>query len=598
MSVVDQNGSYFNQAKQTIKKLLGNLEEGDEAGLILSSGNSDTEISMTTNISLINEHLKDIKISSGSKTINSVLIKASGIISKSENFNREIYLLTDFQKSRLAIEENITNLSQILNERVKLYSFDYSDREVYNIGIDKLEVKTKIFEKYKPLILEATVTNYSEQTVKNLVVSLFVGGKRSTQKSVDLAPQDSRIVFLEGLAERVGYTDLVVEIENDEIIEDNRRFTSIFIPDKLSVLLLYENLKDLRFIQLALLSGKTDENLELIAKPLSKIKSLKLNSYNVIIIVSNNINTGSDDLRNYLSNGGGLIVFPSSDPDLPEFENTLKSLTLPPPRDIIIDLDETNRSINFEKIDNEHPLLQNIFRDDQKKEFESPVIQNYYKIFSMGKGRNIITLIDGSSFLSEYNIENGKVCVFNVSPVLEWSDFPIKSIFAPLIYKSVFYLSTKDRSESEYAAGESLNINIVAKTIPLIKIVRPDQSEDLINFNGIDNEFLSYSKTFISGNYKIFSGDNLLETISVNTNPLESNLDFISDEQFDEYLDKVNFKGSHIRISKGEDPVTLILQARFGSELWRYFLLAAFVLALLEMTIARSARKELVEINK
>jgi hypothetical protein len=181
---------------------------------------------------------------------------------------------------------------------------------------------------------------------------------------------------------------------------------------------------------------------------------------------------------------------------------------------------------------------------------------------------------------------------------LEWSDFPIKSIFAPLIYKSVFYLSTKDRSESEYAAGESLNINIVAKTIPLIKIVRPDQSEDLINFNGIDNEFLSYSKTFISGNYKIFSGDNLLETISVNTNPLESNLDFISDEQFDEYLDKVNFKGSHIRISKGEDPVTLILQARFGSELWRYFLLAAFVLALLEMTIARSARKELVEINK
>lgn len=48
MSVVDQDGSYINQAEQTIKELLSNFEEGDEAGLILVSGDSDGEVPIST----------------------------------------------------------------------------------------------------------------------------------------------------------------------------------------------------------------------------------------------------------------------------------------------------------------------------------------------------------------------------------------------------------------------------------------------------------------------------------------------------------------------------------------------------------------------
>ena len=50
-----------------------------------------------------------------------------------------------------------------------------------------------------------------------------------------------------------------------------------------------------------------------------------------------------------------------------------------------------------------------------------------------------------------------------------------------------------------------------------------------------------------------------------------------------------------MKIDLNEDISQIILQARFGSELWRYFLLAALILALIEMTIARSAKKELTE---
>ncbi len=156
--------------------------------------------------------------------------------------------------------------------------------------------------------------------------------------------------------------------------------------------------------------------------------------------------------------------------------------------------------------------------------------------------------------------------VFNVPPVLEWSDFPIKSIFAPIIYKAVVYLSAEDRSESEYIAGEPLNINISRRTLPIIKVVRPDRSEDLINLNGSDSDFLNYSKTYLSGNYKIYSGIDLLETISVNTDQLESNINYISDDEFENYLKEINFKGAHIKITKGEDPcyINFTGEIRFG----------------------------------
>ena len=598
MSVVDQDGSYFNQAKQTIKSLLSNFEEGDECGLILISGNKEAEIEIQGGIDLVNEHLNDLLISDASGTINFALIRASKIMSRSKNFNKEIYLFTDFQKGRLAIDENIIDLSEVLTNQVKLYSFNYADKEVYNIGIDKLDTKTKIFEKNKPVVFEATVTNYSGQTAANLVVSLFVSGKRSSQMSIDLSPDESKSVELEGVVQENEYIDVMSEIEDDEILQDNERNISLYIPDKINVLLLYDNPDDMKFVKLAIQSAGFDEKFDLFEKPVNAISSLQLKNYDVIICAGIVNSDDSNTLGNYLTDGGGLIVFPSSDSDLQAYRSTLKYLVLPEPKDLIILSGTAGNTTEFEKIDKDHPLLQNIFRDEEKKEIQSPAINKYFKMMPMGKGVSIISLIDGSSFLSEYKNGNGKVFVFNIAPVLEWSDFPIKSIFAPLIYKSILYLSAKDRGGSEYIAGEPLNVNISRRISPLIKVVRPDKSEEIIHPDTSASDFISYTKTFITGNYKFYSGKELLETASVNPDPVESVVNYISDNEFDEYLNKINFKGSHIRIGKKENPSQEILKARFGSELWRYFLLVALVLALVEMAIAKSAKKEIINLGK
>lgn len=595
MSVVDQNGSLFNQAKQTIKKLLAQLQEGDEASLILVSGDQDKDLKFSTNINTISDRLDELKISDASGDMNSALIKAAKLISDSKNFNREIYLLSDFQNGRIYDEKSLLDLGQILNGKVNLYSFNYAKDDVYNISLDDLKVSTKIFEKEKPLQFETVVNNHSSQQVSNLVVSLFIDGERAAQQSVDLNAGESKTIQLEGIAKKTGFIDVTVETEDDDINTDNKRFTSVYIPEKVSVLLLSEITSDAKFIGLALKSADESGSISVTEFSTNRLGSIQLSNYNVIVFIGDNLNTGSDNLKRYLTNGGGLIFFPSSSKDIQSLKQSLEILNLPVPSTLADGSNTPNSSVDFESVDFNHPIFRDIFQTDEKKKIESPDIHTFYKYSTQGKGLSIISLIDGSSFLTEFSLDEGKIFLFNTSPVLGWSDFPLKSIFIPLIYKSVFYLSSRDQNDTRYFAGEPLNVNVSQKSLPQIKIVKPDRSEDIVNLNENSSDFLSYTKSYEDGNYRVYSGDQLLNVVSVNADPVESNTNYISDNEFDDYLNKIGFNGSYVRISKDEDPVQKILQARFGSELWRYFLIAAILLALLEMTIARSAKKELVE---
>lgn len=164
MSVVDQKGSYFNQAKEIVNKIISQLQEGDEVGLVLVS-NHNGEQKLTSNFSEFIKNLDQLDLSYSSGELNSSITKAAQLISESKNFNKEIYVLSDFQKNKI-IKENLKNdLSEVLNESIRLYSFDLSDKDVFNLSLDELKINNQIFEKDKPVSFSLTITNNSRQRV-------------------------------------------------------------------------------------------------------------------------------------------------------------------------------------------------------------------------------------------------------------------------------------------------------------------------------------------------------------------------------------------------------------------------------------------------
>jgi Aerotolerance regulator N-terminal/von Willebrand factor type A domain len=602
MSVVNNNGSYLNQAKETIKELLNQLQEGNEAALILTSNvfegkvNND-EVKPTSNLANFTKQLDAVDISYGSSYLNDAIVKAAKILSRSQNFNKEIYILSDFQKGRIYEQSTLSDLGEILNDKVKIYSFNYSGKEVFNIGIDNLKVNTQIFEKDKPVNFSVTITNYSDKPAKNNVVSLFLNNERSAQQSVSLEPGETKILKMESIIKSTGYINVFVEIEDDDIMEDNKRFTSLYIPDEIHVGIFTVDNQDARYINLALTTSGEDKSLKVNTKNINQISSFDLNQFDVVMIIGFDNLDDFQKIKSYVNNGGGLFLTPGSQTSLENFNKIDSVLSLPKPGGTVGKISSANNSVGFENISFNHPVFQNIFSKEKNK-IESPDIYYHFKISTGGKGTNIISLVDGSSFLSEYKIGMGKVFIFNTAPVLSWSNFPLKSIFVPLINKSVFYLASKDRIENEYLAGSTVNVDVSDQSLPQIKIESPDKSEEYIDMKEQNNpDFISYNKTNLAGNYLIFSGEKIINDFAVNADPMESVTKYITGDEFKDYLNKINFKGHYIKVDKKDDPAKIVLQSRFGSELWKYFLLIALILALIEMIVARNSKKEMVNLG-
>lgn len=594
MSVVDQKGSYFNQSKEIIKQVLSQLQEGDEVGLILVSTPKSENI-LTSNLSEFVKNIDQLDLSFASGDLNSTITKAAQLISESKNFNKEIYVLSDFQKNKITKKNLNNDLSELLNEGIRLYSFDLSDKDVFNLSVDELKINNQIFEKDKPVSFSITISNNSKQDVNNAVVSLFINDERASQKSFDVSAGQSTIVEIEATPKTNGFIDVVAEIETDEIEQDNKRFASLFIPEKISVGLFAENQNDLTYVDLALQTAG-QEKYQIERKSLNQLTSQQLNKYQTIIISANTIASGIEQVKNFVQNGGGVILFPPSNQEAARLNQLYSQLGLRINSSFVGTVNSTDLKIKFDKTDFNHPVFQNIFQNDDKKKYESPELYAYYK--QSTSGNQIISLVDGSPFLSEYKIGKGKIFVFNTSPVLSWSDFPIKSIFAPLINKSVAYLSSKESEQNVILAGDEVNINLKNANVSQIKILKPNKSDDFINLkDNMSRDYFAFSNTNTAGNYKLYSGDNLIENISINTDPTESKTEYVNESEFEDYLEQIKFAGRHIAIDKEENIAQKIMQARFGSELWRYFLLVAIILALVEMTIARNAKKDLEGFN-
>ncbi|MEI7811221.1 MAG: BatA domain-containing protein [Ignavibacteria bacterium] len=594
MSAVNDNGSNFNRAKQIIKSLMNELQEGDEAALVPVSGASGYEIkSMGSSLSEFRKAVDNLELSSESGTINGAIVRAAGILGGSHNFNKEIYLLTDFQKSGL-IETNQTplNLGELLNDKVKLYSFNFSGKELFNLGIDRLELNNQIPEKNKSIRFTADITNYSQtQKADNVGASLFINGQRSAQQSVSLESGETKKVIFETILKSAGYIDVSAELEDDDILQDNKRFLNFTIPEKVSVIIFTDNEADARFVELAL--NATGEGANIAKKNLKELSSVNLNGYDAVFVIGSSRIDFADRLTNYLINGGSIFLMPGSNSTPANFGALSSRLQLPESVAATGSLNSMQSIAVFDHTDFQHPLFSDMFARQAKKQVESPEIYYYFRSNPGGKGKSVISMIDNSSFLSEYSVGKGRALVMYSAPLLSWSNFPLKGLFAPLINKSVYYLASKDNKTANYLSGQSAALNLQNNALPQIKIVRPDKNEEFITIEKNRNIYYSYSNTNLTGNYKVYSSDRLIDFFAVNNNPPESGVKMLSPGEFSSYLTKINFRGKEFRLDAGDNYTKRIQQARFGSELWRYFLLVALILALAEMFISGSTKKDL-----
>ncbi|MCX8056560.1 MAG: BatA domain-containing protein [Ignavibacteria bacterium] len=600
MSVTDNRGEYFLQAKKLASKILSLAEEGDEIYFLkFSELNPQRNEFEQTSRNLAIKEIENLEISDVSKNFLDVFISVSKILENSRNLSKEVYILTDLQKTNFP-EKELQNLKfdRVFDQNTRIYFFKIGKKDAFNISIDSLTVTSRIFEINKPINVSASITNYSNESASNVNANLFLNEKKVAQKGLDIQKNSSGFFSFTGQIKEHGFNLARLEIEDDDMLKDNVRYFNFFVPEKIKVLMVSENQQDLIFANLVL-SQTLDDNSELLysitTTPPQFFNSLKPESFDIIIISSPEKIFNLNLLKDYISKGGTAVIFPSSNSSPLAFGKALESLGLNSINGVSGSKENKTYFTRFGEIDFNHPIFTGIFNEKRPKQIESPKIFYSFNYKPTLNGREIITLENGYSFLCEEKIGEGSLLIFTSALDLNWSEFPIKPIFVPLINRTAQYSNLS--FNYSFIAGENVTIRL-KKKITDLKLIDPEGKEKVVSEIESSDGKINLGKLNKTGNYKLISNNELIGAISININPLEANLAKLEESKLIDFAKNSFPKGKLKIVSADTEPSEFIKQERYGTELWKLFLFLVILTLALEMVVAKASKKDLIEFER
>jgi hypothetical protein len=321
-------------------------------------------------------------------------------------------------------------------------------------------------------------------------------------------------------------------------------------------------------------------------------------------------------LTAFVKGGGGLILFPGTQIEPGSF-NALFAAGLNLPSLSAIDRPsqqsaEGGSFIEFDKVELQHPLFEGMF-DGQNaqalkrssattsvggRQVESPRIQISARFASSPQSNPIITLTNGAPFLTEHRIGSGRILLYAVPPTLDWSDFPTKGLFVPLLHRSVLYLARQQTRSDDALPGSEVVIRSNAASTGAWTVRNPEKV-DIVASPAIQafQQLLRFSATDLPGIYTVSAGNIPLEKFVVNLDPLESRTQKSSPAEIGSLLARLGIESGSVETENHiENLGQTVLQTRFGVELWKYFLILALIVAVIELLVARSSKQEPISV--
>jgi len=375
--------------------------------------------------------------------LNSIINNSNTKIETNNKNANEVFIVSDFQKS------NFENLTTNLRypENIYYYFLNVSNINPANISINDVKVLTKIPEQSKQVKIKVIIKNYSENFVPNNKLSLNADNEKIDEKYFDLISKERKEIEFEFIPKQKGHLTYNFEltsnsITNDEFKEDNKYQFNIYIPEKISIGIISENI-DSRYIEYVFDAANKYSN-DKTFQYIDKRNLEDISDFDMLYLVDYRL-TGEADvqrLKSFLSLGKGVFLFPSNDINL-EYYNKLGSFN-------ISKYESSNNDYNFSEINIANPIFDGLFKNENINPISEIPVINISKLYNLNTSSNsypLITLNNLKPLLIEDKSNNGNILFSAVSLNPSASSFSNHTLFAPIILKSSYYLSYNKKIE-------------------------------------------------------------------------------------------------------------------------------------------------------
>jgi len=573
-------GRWFDLAKKKALEVLNSLKRGDSASLILASDHPDIRFSsLIQNLDEIRLEIQNATLSYRSTDILRSIEVANELLERSGEENGEIYLITDMRRNGW---QNLGGSR--LKLKAHLFILPVGEESPDNIAITSVKFNRSILPVNIPVKMDVRVRNFSDAPIKDAVLELSVDGEKRRQMTISIPPGDEVRKEITYIFRTPGYHFGWIQISGDRLAADNRRFFSRYVSGGVKALCISDRTSYLTYALNPSLGLIYEESPAIIPTSLTterferEINDIPLESYDLLVLGAgfSMSQTVAARVVDYVENGGKLLVFLGGEDKIPDLKGLEPILPALP-----VQIREADPPLKLGSFDRRHPALEP-FNQEMISGPLSPDFFNIYALKVKDKPENLMRFSDGTPVILDRKTGLGEVVLLNVSSWnLNWTNFPLKPIFLPLVQQIVLYLASP-LQETEVGVGDRTVLDV--GEIRSVKVSLISEGEfPQISLPVNESGKVEFAGTSMPGIYRIDPSSKGGRTIylSVNVPIDESDLSEIDPE----VISKA-FGGNSVLIDSVSDIERQIHRMRRGTEIWGWLLAMALGLMAVETVLS------------
>ncbi len=580
MSGADERGLYLEQAKELAKEIVKAYAPTDEFQILTTGGGKFVGAFYPQKQAL--ETVENVGFHNRIFSYAQALQNLTQYFANARKPARLFYFVSDFQQSTV-LQDTLRGLEIPAQTTVKFLSV--GRRVQSNLYIADMRFDTPVVEKGRPTTLTLNVQNESESEVEKLSVKMEIEGRPAATASVDLKPAQSAPVELTLTPERGGWLSGSVTLDDSPAEFDNTRYFSFYIPENAKILLVTSD-EDPSYLKLFYQNLVGQYRTDVIDR--RALGNVDWEEYEGVVFAGNpEIGSGTGQkIKAWLENGRGIIIFPSWRANMSGLNDFLTQIGAGRYGEA------SEAPTKFAKPDLEHPLFQGVFANARADgEFDGPNLSRTVPFLpaDVGVQNTVIKDESGRAMLHETRVGSGSAYIFSFFPSLAWGDFPLKTSFAPILYRATLAFNNQTRNRFSYSVGE-----------PVVKKVRPVSAKP-IKLRAADGaEYVpeQYPQTGLvalrfdrleipAGNYALVQGDTLLEKISFNYPEAESKTAKPTDDELRKFLAERGLAQIEVVAGAPEQVRKDVSEQATGTPLWKYFIFLALAMLATEIAILK-----------
>ena len=619
MNVTYEGQTRFWKAKKEARAILDSPWRPAQAAVLLTNpGALPVPDRLVADRAKLFRDLDAAQATSGRADLPGTLKAAYALLDKTDAADKRLWILTDRQALSWAGLGDLEEPRK--HPAIPVAVIRPTEAAYANVAITAAEVVSRSRVVGFPIRIDVTLRNSGPaQEKRNLLLFVDDSSQARQKQAVDLAPAGTpgatRVVAMTHAFNEAGPHRLLVAVEGtDALAVDNTRRIALAIADRIPVLLVKQAAADIPFqdanfylVRALDPSGEgadfpgairpvetTPENLD--PATFGRWDAVFLNDVGTLAPAT------ARALADYVASGRTLVVF--CGPHVVPAEYNRLFIDGIPQRGGLLPARLKERvgsavlktdSQKVVQVQGRSPYLEDLV--ESADIYQGVLVYEYVRTDVAAADSVLARLSNGDPFLLEKPFGGGSVLLFTTGATTEWTNFPVRNLFLPLMLRIVHLAARGQTERRNILAGQPFETNLYpdVKEAVTVEVTGPlgpageTVTENRETLPGASSNLLRFDKTWNLGYYaySLPQRGDVRGVFSTNPDGAESDLAEISDERL-----AADLGARETHVAASFDDLVSRFQETARRELWQYFLILCLLLAVLEPLLANWIRPD------